>query len=186
MNELLDKVRHERHELLLSQRQITERLLALDQEEHEILTMSVRNDENQSVSLKFGKDVITWGNSGKALAIRGDGYRILKALYVADKNYLTREELEEIVWDKKKLLVEDDEARFVKQNTFRKAISRLAEKLELAKFPYRITKVESDTQYEPTGKKFKSGKQKVKPIQPEIIGVRLGGTVNCPNVPLDR
>jgi len=185
VSQLLDEIRHERHELLLSQRQITDRLLALDQKEHEILTGKVRSDINQSVSLKFGKDVITWGNSGKALAIRGDGYRILKALYIADKNYLTREELEEIVWDTKKF-VEDDEARFVKQNTFRKAISRLAEKLELAKFPYRITKVESDTQYEPTGKKFKSGKQKVKPLQPEIIGVRLGGTVNCPNVPLDR
>ena len=185
MNPRLLEIQKERQEQMLVMQQALAHLAALDQEENEILTGKMRSDMNQPVSLKFGKDVISWGNSGKALAIRGDGYRILKALYVADQNYLTREELEEIVWDKKNL-VEDDEARFVKQNTFRRAISRLAEKLEFAKFPYRITKVESDTQYEPTGKKFKSGKQKVKPIQPEIIGIRLGGTVNCPNVPLDK
>ena len=185
MNPRLLEIQIERQEQMLVMQQAIAHITALDQEANEILTRTMRSDMNQSISLKFGKDVISWGNSGKALAIRGDGYRILKALYDADQNFLTREKIEEILWDKKKL-VEDDESHFVKQNTFCKAISRLAEKLEFAKFPYRITKVESDTQYEPTGKKFKSGKQKVKPIQPEIIGVRLGGTVNCPNVPLDK
>jgi len=140
--------------------------------------------DDEPASLNFGKDVITWGN-GQVLAIKGDGYKILKALYCSDEKYLTKGELEELVWDKKKL-TEESEGRFVKQDTFLQAISRLAEKLESVNFPYRVIKVESETKYEPTGKKFKRGGEKIKPLKPEIIGVRLIPTVNCRNVVSDK
>jgi len=143
----------------------------------------VRSDAGKSISVYFGKNAISW--KGGALGISGDGYKILKALYYADENYLTREELEELVWDKRKL-TEENEGRFVKQDTFLQAVTRLAEKLASVNFPYQVIKIESEAKYEPTGKKFKSGMKKIKPLKPEIIGVRLNPTVDCKNVGLEE
>ena len=168
MNELLDKIRHERRELLLSQRQITERLLALDQEEHEILTGKVRMEK--PVTLTFGKNVIRW--DGGAVPMRGKGYKFVKALYEADEMQLEIEALEETVWKQE---ISGESKVVIKQNTFRVALLRLSETLEKAKFPYRLFPVRSEEKTEIVERAI--GKKPItKRIQSEIIGVRLGVT----------
>ena len=175
MNQLLDDIRQERRELLLSQTRITERLLALDQKEQEILTGKVRKEK--PVSLTFGRDIIKW--DGGALAIGGKGYKFVKALYEAEEMQLEIEALEELVWQD-----EIGKGKIIKQHTFIVALQRFSERLEKEKFPYKLLPVRSKERYEIvehlTGKK-----PTAKRVQSEIIGARLGITFGCENVRSD-
>jgi len=170
---LLDEIRQERRELLLSQTKITERLIALDQKEQEILTGTVRPET--PVSLTFGKNVIRW--EGGALAISGKGYKFIQALYEANEMRLEIAILEEMVW-KDDL---EEKGKVIRQNTFRVALLRLAEKLEKAKFPYRLLSERSKEKNEVVERK-QGKKPTTKRIQSEIIGARLDVTVKRTNV----
>ena len=176
MSKLLDEIRQERRELLLSQTKITERLIALDQKEQEILTGKVRPEK--PVSLTFSKNVIRW--EGGALAISGKGYRFVKALYEANEMRLEIAVLEEIMWKDDM----EEKGKVIRQNTFRVALLRLAEKLERAKFPYRLLPERSKEKHEVVKRKPED-KPTTKRIQSEIIGARLDVTVKRTNVTSD-
>ena len=127
------------------------------------------------VTLTFGTNVIRW--DGGALAISGKGYKFVKALYEADEMQLEIEALEKLVW------MDDVElkGKIIKQNTFIKALQRLSETLERAKFPYRLFPIESKEKFEIVERKL--GKKPItKRIQSRITGAKLGMTVNCQNV----
>ena len=177
MNQLLDAIRQERRELLLSQTKITERLIALDQKEQEILTGKVRTEK--PVPLIFGKNVIQW--QGGALAISGKGYKFIRALYEADEMHLDIPALEEIVWNEE---IGEGTKAVIKQNTFRVTLLRLSETLEKAKFPYRLSPIRSEEKTEVVERAV--GKKPItKRIQSEIIGARLGVTTRRKNVTAD-
>ena len=118
------------------------------------------------VPLMFGKNVITWGN-GKALYIKGKGYKFVKSLYEVDKMRLKEATLDKIVWEGK-----------VNHRNFREFVRRLAEKLEKAEFPYRLKTVMSRPQIIRTGE-IRNNKPVLRFVPPEIIGVKLHATVNC-------
>jgi transcriptional regulator with XRE-family HTH domain len=175
VNPLLDAIRQERRELHFSQAEIAARLIALDQQEQEILTGKVRTEKQ--VSLTFGRDIIKW--EGGALAIGGKGYKFVKALYEADEMQLEIAALEELVW-------QDDisKGKFIKQHTFVVALQRFSERLEKEKFPYKLLPIRSKERYEIM--EHKAGKKPTaKRIQSEITGARLGITFGCENVRSD-
>jgi len=177
----------------LSQPEIVARLLeihtarrAFDVEEAELLTrlQKPKNNLVKSVPLTFGKNIITWGN-GQALAIKGKGYKFVKTLYEADEMQLKIADIEELVWQAE----ENDQDRTVSQHTFIVCLHRLSEKLEKAKFPYRLLPTRSKEKTENNGEKWKDKLGVEKPgkkrVRSEIIGARLNITVNCENVTYD-
>lgn len=129
-----------------------------------------KNSLSPSVPLTFGINVITWEN-GQALVIKGKGYKFVKALYEADKMRLREATLDRLIW-------KDN----VNHCNFKVFIRRLAEKLEKAKFPYRLLPVKSKPKVKQTRKKYKGNKPEMVFIPPEIIGVKLHGTKLCANV----
>jgi len=164
---------------VLSQSEIVARLQeiyaarrAFDAEEAELLTrlQNPKGETFKPVPLTFGKNIITWGE-GKALYIKGKGYKFVKALYEADKMRLKEATLEKIIWNGR-----------VTHDTFTGYITRLVEKLERAKFPYRLLPVKSKPKVELSGEKTRTGKLAKRFVSPEIIGTKLHPTVNCPNV----
>jgi DNA-binding response OmpR family regulator len=155
---------------LLSTPKILDRLLeihaarkAFALEEAELLTQlqKPKKDTVKPVPLTFGKNVITWGD-GQALAIKGKGYKLVKALYEANKMRLKRETLGVIVWN----------CDLVRQNTFLLFFHWLSEKLERARFPYRLIPIKSKEKIKTVEHKAK-GKPVKKRIQSEIIGAKL-------------
>jgi len=112
------------------------------------------------IELRFGKNIITW--DGGALAIKGKGYKIVKALYEADKMRLKEATLDKRFWDGK-----------VTHKTFKENIRQIAEKLERGKFPYSLLPVESKPKVVPIGEKGAYGKKSMRYIPAEIIGVKL-------------
>ena len=177
MNPRLLEIQNEQQEQLLVIEQASASIAALNKEANEILTGKVRLEP--PILLTFGKNVIQWKDG--ALAIRGKGYKFVKALYNADEMQLEIAALEEIVW-------KDDmemKGKIIKQNTFIKALQRLAETLERAKFPYRLLPVESKERYEVVAQ-HQEKKPTSKRIQSRITGAQLGMTVNCPNVLSDK
>ena len=170
--------------VVLSQSEIVAELLAIqaerrrfDERETELLTLlqNPQNGTKKPVLLRFGKNVITW--EGGALAIGGKGYKFVKALYEADGMELDIEALEEFVWQNDV----EEKGKVIRQNTFRVALLRLSEKLERAKFPYKLLPERSKEKNEIVVREV--GKKPItKRIQSEIIGARLGVTVNCTNV----
>jgi hypothetical protein len=178
---------------LLSTPEIAARLLEIhtarktfDVEEAELLArlQKPKNDTVKPARLTFGKNIIAWGN-GKALAIKGKGYLLVKVLYEADEMQLSIADLEKFVWQVK----DNNEDKTVKQNTFLVCLRRLSEKLEKAKFPYRLLPTRSQERIENNGEiwKDKSGIEKPgrKRFRSEITGAKLCMTVNCKNVMLD-
>jgi len=152
MNPRLLEIKEERQAL-------HQRLVALDQEETEILTRTKRT--KKSVELKFGKNVIRW--EGGEMKIRGKGYTFVTALYGADKMRLTEGTLGKYVWGKN---------REPKHKTFTEYVRGLALKLEKAKFPYHLLPAMSQGKTRQTNEIRNN-----KPIKiyepPEIIGVKL-------------
>jgi hypothetical protein len=67
-------------------------------------------------------------------------------------------DLEELVWQVKS----NDNGKMIKQNTFVVCLHRLSEKLEKAKFPYRLLPIRDK-------------------VKTEITGARLCVTDNCHN-----
>jgi len=154
----------------LSQPGIVAELLAiqaerrrLDKREMELLTLlqEPKKDSEKPVLLAFGRNVIRW--EGGALPIRGKGYKFVKALYEADQMRQKVRTLGKKVWNNP----------VVKQHTFIVALHWLAEKLEKAKFPYRLLPVRSQERFEVMERK-KGKKPVTKRIQSEIIGAKLG------------
>jgi len=135
---------------------------AFDAEETELLTRLQRTKGNtvKPVPLLFGKNVISWGN-GQALVIRGKGYKLVKALYEAKKMRLKEAVLDQIIWK-----------GTVKHSTFVESVRRLAEKLEIGQFPYRLLPVKSMPKVESSGETHK-GKPTLRYVPAEIIGVKL-------------
>ena len=163
---------------LFSKSEIVARLLeihaareALGVEESELLTrlQKPKGDIVKPVPLIFGKNIITW-EGGTALYIKGKGHKFLKALYEADKMRLKEATLDKIVWDGN-----------VKHRNFREFVRRLVERLEKAKFPYRLLPVESKPKVEST-EKTRIGKPSLHFVPSEIIGVKLHAAVNCEKV----
>ena len=113
------------------------------------------------------------------MAIKGKGYRLIKALYHAEGMRLKRDKLGLLVWNND----------CVRQNTFIVFLHRLSEKLEMARFPYRLLPVKSKERIENNGEtwKDKSGTKKPgkKRLQYEIMGAKRCITVNCKNVMSD-
>jgi hypothetical protein len=120
-----------------------------------------KNNTSLRVPLTFGKNAITWGE-GQVLAIRGKGYKFVKALYEANKMRLKEDTLAKLVWEHKNPT----------HHNFKEFVRSTAEKLERAKFPYRLLPVMSKEKTEDTGKTHK-GKPLLRRVQPEIIGVKL-------------
>ena len=114
--------------------------------------------------LTFGKDIVTWGD-GQALAIKGKGYRLIKALYFANGMRLKVATLGRVVWDND----------VPKHRSFKEFIRKIAAKLETALFPYRLIPVKSREKVRNTGK-LRKGKPEKRRIQSEIIGARLDAT----------
>ena len=136
----------------------------LGNRETELLTLlqnPKKKGAKKSVPLTFGKDVITWDRG--ALVIKGKGYKFVKALYDADKMRLKRELLGKVVWNDS----------LVNRHTFIVLFHWLSEKLEKAKFPYRLIPVKSKSRVETT-LEIRKNKPVKKLIQSEIIGVKLG------------
>jgi hypothetical protein len=140
-------------------------------EETELLARLQRPKGNtvRPVELTFGKDMILWGQ-GQVLAIKGKGYRFIKALYYADGMRLKEATLDKQIWKGK-----------VTHRTFTRYIHRLAEKLEKAKFPYRLQPIESKPKVKTNGK-FRHNKPDLHFVPPEIIGARLYATDIWSNV----
>jgi hypothetical protein len=132
-------------------------------EEKKLLThlQESKNKTCNHVPLAFGKNAITWGE-GQVLVIRGKGYKFVKALYEADKMRLKEETLARLVWEHKR----------PNHHAFKEFIRCTAEKLERAKFPYRLLPAMSKERTEPTGE-MRNGKPVRVRIQPVIIGVKL-------------
>ena len=156
----LFQIRKERQHLHLSIKQAIERLVALDQMEHELPTGEKRTAE-KNVKLEFGKNVIIW--DGGALPIKGLGYKFVQTLYEANEMKQTVRTLAKLVWGNP----------LVRQNTFIVFMHWLSAKLEKASFPYRLLPVKSKERYVTTAEKFKSGRPKRKRIRSEIIGAKL-------------
>jgi len=155
---------------LLSTPEIVSRLLEIhtarktfDHEEAELLARLNRQKitRRKPVPLTFGENFITWEN-GQALAIKGKGYKFVKALYEADKMRLKRETLGLIVWN----------CDLVRQNTFLVFLHWLSEKLERVHFPYRLIPIKSKEKIKIMAHKER-GKPVKKRIQSEIIGAKL-------------
>jgi len=152
----------------------------LDERATELLMLlhKPRKDQKRPITLIFGKNVIRW--DGGALAISGKGYKFVKALYEADEMQLEIAALEELVWQGDI----EEKGMIVKQHTFVVALQRFSEKLEKEKFPYKLLPVRSKEKYEIMERK--TGKKPIaKRIQSEIIGAKLGITINCENVRSD-
>jgi len=163
----------------ISQQEIIARLQEICEEQERLaveatgLLTQMRKPKWESVKpvpLMFGKNVITWGN-GQALAIKGKAYEFVKALYEADKMRLKEETLDRLIWKDK-----------IKHSNFKVFVRRLSEKLEKAKFPYRLKPVVSKPKVKETAKKLKSGSPVKIFVPPEIIGVKLHATKTCPSV----
>lgn len=159
--------------------EITTRILEISNEQERLATEMEElaaqlqkpiQKADRQVLLTFGKDVITWKKE-QALVIKGKGYKLLKALYEAKKMRLKESTLDQLIWKGN-----------VKHHTFKEFIRRLAEKLEKAKFPYRLLPVKSKPKVKQTRKKYKGNKPEMVFIPPEIIGVKLHGTKLCANV----
>jgi len=137
---------------------------AFDIEEGELLAIlqQPKGNTKRPIELTFGKDIITWGN-GQALAVRGKGYRFIKALYFANGMRLKRETLGRIVWDND----------LPSHRNFVRYILWLSGKLEKGQFPYRLLPVKSKERIESVDKPD-GGKPIKKRIQSEIVGTRLG------------
>jgi len=152
----------------------------LDERETELLTLlqTPKKGTKRPVCLVFGKNVIRW--DGGALAIMGKGYKFVKALYEADEMRLEIEALEALVWRDDM----EEKGKIVKQHTFVVALQRISEKLERAKFPYKLLPIRSKERHEIMERK-PGKKPTAKRIQSEIIGAKLGITVNCENVRSD-
>ena len=176
MNPRVIEIQKERQAKMLIMQQAMADIVALDKEELEILTGKVRPEK--PVSLTFSKNVIRWEDG--ALAISGKGYRFVKALYEANDMRLEIAVLEEIVWKDDM----EEKGKVIRQNTFRVALLRLAEKLERAKFPYRLLPERSKEKHEVVKRKPED-KPTTKRIQSEIIGARLDVTVKRTNVTSD-
>ena len=167
----------------LSQPEIVAELLEIQAErrrlegrETELLTLLQEQNESikNPVPLIFGKNVITW--EGGALSIRGNGYLFLKVLYEADGMQLTEDAICGMVWRQDK----DPE-----HHTFKESVRWLTEKLEKARFPYQLLPVMSEGGTIPIGEKFRNGKQKLKHVRPEIIGVKLNARKKSANLSIN-
>jgi hypothetical protein len=86
----------------------------------------------------------------------------VKVLYEADKMRLKEDTLARLVWEHKR----------PNHHTFKEFIRSTAEKLERAKFPYRLLPVMSKERTEPTGE-TRNGKPVIRRIQSEVIGVKV-------------
>jgi len=154
--------------------------LTLDHEEADLWERLQRPkwNTNRPIPLTFGKNTIVWGN-GQVLYIKGKGHELIKSLYYADKMRLKRESLGKLVWNND----------CVRQNTFIVFLHRLSEKLEKAKFPYRLFPTWSKERIKQNGEVWKdrsgTGKPGKKRLQSEITGAKLCITVNCNNVMSD-
>lgn len=154
----------------LSQSEIVAELLEiqaerrrLDERETELLTLlqKPKKGTKRPVELTFKKNVITW--EGGALPIRGKGYKFVRALYGANKMRQKVRTLGKKIWNNP----------VVKQHTFIVALHWLAEKLEKARFPYKLLPVRSQERFEVV-ERTKGKKPITKRIQSEIIGAKLG------------
>ena len=143
---------------------IADAVKRLDDREMELLTrlQNPKKATKKHIPLTFGKNVITW--DGGALAIRGKGYAVIKALYDAKKMRLREATLCPIVWS------DGDSAD--NHDNFKELIRWLSEKLEKAKFPYRLLPVMRRERVENTGE-MRNGKPVKKRIRSGIIGVKL-------------
>jgi len=150
-------------EIQAEREKIADAVKRLDDRQMELLIrlQSPKKATKKHIPLTFGKNVITW--DGGALAIKGKGYRFIKALFEADKMRLKREILGGIVWNND----------LVRQNTFIVFLHWLAGKLEKAKFPYRLLPAKSKEKIKTV--EHKAGEKPVKKrFQSEIIGAKLG------------
>ena len=153
-----------------SQSEIVARLLeihaarkVLDIEQTELLARLKNQGKTieKPVPLAFGENAVTWGD-GQVLVIRGKGYKFIKALYESDKMRIKKQQLERHVWGKDK----------VKHHTFTVLLHWLSEKLEIAKFPYRLLPTRSKEQIITV--EHKEGEKPVKKrLQSEITGAKL-------------
>jgi len=149
--------------------------LAFDREEADLWArlQQPKGNTKRPIELTFGKNTIAWGN-GQVLYIKGKGYKFIRALYYANGMRLKRDRLGRLVWDND----------CVRQNTFIVFLHRLSEKLEMARFPYRLRPVKSKEQVQDTGK-IRNGKPDKVRMQSEIMGAKLCITINCKNVMSD-
>ena len=125
-----------------------------------------------SVKLTFGKNVITW--DGGAVTLEGVEYKIVATLYAANKMRLKEATLGKRAWG--------DEPT---HRAFRERVRSVTEKLEKAKFPYRLLPVMSKPRMVLTGEKFPNGKPKQKCLRPVIIGFKFNDTSPRANVAVD-
>ena len=138
------------------------RLVALDQEENEILTGTERTGK-KPVPLTFGKNVVAWGD--RKMPLKGKGYKFVKALYDAKKMRLKGGTLGKRVWGK------DKEPQ---RHTFNVFIRWITEKLEKAKFPYLIKPVMRKGQVRQAEERRGRNNKPIKIYEPpEIIGVKM-------------
>jgi len=122
------------------------------------------------IPLTFSKNFITW-DDGQVLLIKGKGYKFLKILYEAKGMRLKEATLDRLIWKGN-----------VTHHNFKEFIRRLAEKLEKAKFPYRLLPVENKAKVVQTGNVHKDNRPEKMFIPSEIIGVKLHAIKICANV----
>jgi hypothetical protein len=153
--------------------EIFDRLEAIDLEEGELRSEKImlrtelreilerRKHSKKPVPLTFGKNVIKW--EGGELRIRGKCYKFVRSLYEANKMRLKEVTLGKRVWGR------NGEP---KHRTFNQFVHWLADKLEKAKFPYRLLPAMSKGRTRQAEEMRNN-----KPIKihepPEIIGVKL-------------
>ena len=143
--------------------------MELRAELQKILEPRKRKRTPPPIGLAFGENVIAW--DGGAVALEGVSYKIVKALYDANGMKMKEGTLGRLAWG--------DEPT---HKNFKERISRVSEKLEKAKFPYRLLPVMSKEKTVPTGEKYPNGRPKLKHLRPIVIGVKLTATFRIAKV----
>ena len=154
----------ELQEIQAERQKYADAIKRLEDRETELLTLlqNPKKATRKHVPLTFGKNVITWDN--EALAIKGKGYKFVKALYEARKMRLKEATLDRLVWNNE----------LSSHDAFKEYMRWLATKLEKAKFPYRLIPVKSKGQIKSfLNPDSDAGKPLQKWIEPGIIGAKL-------------
>ena len=151
-------------EIQAEREKIADAVKRLDDREIELLTrlQDPKKATKKHIPLIFGKNVITWDGGG--LAIKGKGYKFIKALFEAKKMRLKEAALDQLVWNNE----------LPSHDAFKEYIRWLATKLEKAKFPYRLIPVKSKGQIKSfLNPNSDDGRPLQKWIEPGIIGATL-------------